>query len=184
MQTPNHLGGHAGITHIDVGAMKWAIDKLEVKSALDVGCGPGDMVKLMLDNNIDALGIDGDPNLNWGNPGKFIRHDYTTGKLGYEFPVDLVWCVEVLEHVEEQYLDNLFETFDNARYVIVTAAPPGTESAHHHVNCQTSAYWKKTFNERGFRFKRTWTRELREASSMSRDFMRETGIVFENTVFD
>lgn len=181
MQTPNHLGGHAGITHIDIGAIKWAAIKLNIKSARDVGCGMGDMVKIMLDMGIDAYGIEGDPNINWGRPDKFIRHDYTVDFLQILDSYDLAWCVEVLEHIEEQYLPNVFETFKSAKYVIVTAAPPGTESAHHHVNCQDERYWKRKFREYGFRFKTNLTKELREASTMTRNFMRETGMVFENT---
>ena len=41
---PTHLGGHKGRTHIDVGLLKFARDKLKVKSMLDLGCGPGGQV--------------------------------------------------------------------------------------------------------------------------------------------
>ena len=46
MQQGKHLGGHCGITHLDQGAIDWAIDEFSVKSMLDVGCGPGGMVQL------------------------------------------------------------------------------------------------------------------------------------------
>ena len=38
---PSHLGGHKSRTHIDVGVLKFARDKLKVKSMLDIGCGTG-----------------------------------------------------------------------------------------------------------------------------------------------
>ena len=46
MELEDHLGGHQGTTHIDKGTLRWAIDKLNVTSMLDVGCGPGGMVEL------------------------------------------------------------------------------------------------------------------------------------------
>lgn len=178
METPNHLGGHAGMTHIDIGALKWAIKTLGVKSARDVGCGTGDMVKHMLDAGLDAYGIEGDPTLNWGRPEKFIRHDYTLGDLNIVEGADLGWCVEVLEHIEEEYLPNVFSTFRDCEFVIVTAAPPGTEAAHHHVNCKDQNYWIAKFFEFGFDFAPDLTAQLRSASTMTRNFMRETGMVF------
>lgn len=184
MHTPDHLGGHGGITHIDEGVLDWAIDILNPKTAYDIGCGTGDMVKHMLDKGIDATGIEGDPALNWGRPEKFIRHDFTQGPLNLGHPVDLGWAVEFLEHIDEEYLDNVFSVFRDCRYVIVTAAPPGTEEAHHHVNCQPTKYWKRVFREHGFRYKVNHTSAIRERSTMGREFMRETGIVFENTRFD
>ena len=36
MELEAHLGGHQGKTHTDEGTLRWAIDKLKVKSMLDV----------------------------------------------------------------------------------------------------------------------------------------------------
>lgn len=178
METPEHLGGHGGVTHIDVGALDWAISEYEVKTAIDVGCGVGDMVKHMLDRGIDARGIEGDPALNWGRPEKFIRWDYTKGPCVPDNTTDLGWCVEVLEHIEEQYLDNVMATFKECKVLIVTAAPPGTESAHHHVNCKTDIYWMYQFAKAGFRFDDQATMRMRAKSTMAREFMKNTGMVF------
>ncbi len=174
----SHLGGHAGIVHVDIGAMDWAIKVLGIKSARDIGCGPGHQVKHMLDRGLDAYGIDGDPTLNWGRPDKFIRHDYTTEGLHIAEGADLGWCVEVLEHIEVQYLPNVFDTFRDCEFVIVTAAPPGTEDSHHHVNCRDQEYWIEKFYDFGFDFAFDLTAELRSISTMERNFMRETGMVF------
>lgn len=186
METPLHLGGHAGIVHEDLGALAWAKQKFGIKSAVDVGCGPGHMVKHMLDAGIDARGIDGDPNLTWGRPEKFIRQDYSIDGVGVmvnDGPVDLGWAVEFLEHVEEQYLPNVFKTFEDCKVLIVTAAPPGTEAGHHHVNCKDIEYWKAKFLEFDFYFDAEATVQLRAASKMTRNFMRETGMVFINGKF-
>ena len=39
-----HLGGHAGITHTDQGVLKFFQENHNIKSILDVGCGPGGQV--------------------------------------------------------------------------------------------------------------------------------------------
>ena len=54
-----HLGGHQGKTHTDEGTLNWAIHYLDVKSMLDIGCGPGGMVELANSMGVDAFGVDG-----------------------------------------------------------------------------------------------------------------------------
>ena len=60
MSLPEHLGGHKNITHLDEGALDHMMRILNVKSMLDIGCGPGGMVKLAKSKGLDAYGIDGD----------------------------------------------------------------------------------------------------------------------------
>ena len=74
-----HLGGHAGYTHLDEGALDFVKDILQVKSMLDIGCGPGGMVELANQKDINAIGIDGDYTLDRYDDSKFIStsSDYT-----------------------------------------------------------------------------------------------------------
>ena len=60
MTLEEHLGGHNGVTHLDEGALRWAISTLKIESMLDVGCGPGGMVELAEWYGLDSHGIDGD----------------------------------------------------------------------------------------------------------------------------
>ena len=76
-----HLGGHAGYTHLDEGALDFVKDILKVKSMLDIGCGPGGMVQLANEKKINAIGIDGDYTLDRYDDSKFIIHDYTKGPI-------------------------------------------------------------------------------------------------------
>ena len=135
---------------------------------LDIGCGPGGMVKLANDMNINAHGIDGDykverpgVNDNW-----ITIHDYTTGSSNLDLKVDLVWSVEFVEHVDEEYQDNYMKDFQRGNFVIMTFAPPGTKG-HHHVNCQTDAYWKDVFKNYGFQFDSNMTRQIREVTTLN-----------------
>jgi len=165
---PKHLGGHMNKTHLDQGSLAFMQKNLNVKSMLDIGCGPGGMVKLANDMNINAHGIDGDykverpgVNDNW-----ITIHDYTTGSSNLDLKVDLVWSVEFVEHVDEEYQDNYMKDFQRGNFVIMTFAPPGTKG-HHHVNCQTDAYWKDVFKNYGFQFDSNMTRQIREVTTLN-----------------
>lgn len=186
VQTPPHLGGHQGVTHVDRGALEFMQTLDEIKTMVDVGCGPGGQVELARSMGIDAIGIDGDPALpdsDW-----LIRHDFTMGtperylvKNGDESAMhDMAWSVEFLEHVDEKHLDGVFQVFARCRWVVMTAAPPG-KGGHHHVNCRDWLYWLNQFEQYGLRMIAIDTIDIRESSTMKREFMREHGLVFMNT---
>jgi hypothetical protein len=173
LATPKHLGGHMGVTHIDRGAVEWLKEKFGVRSMVDIGCGPGGMQQVALELGIEWMGIDGDPLIKNEH---VITHDYTLRPL--KVPrVDLAWSVEFLEHVAEKHIKSFMATFSCARHVCVTHALPG-KPGWHHVNCQPPEYWIKVFTEHGFSFDKITTEEIRQKSSMKRDFVRKNGLFF------
>lgn len=174
---PNHLGGHLNTTHIDECVLNYLKKNFSIKSMLDVGCGPGGMVDLANNIGIHAYGVDGDFTLGWANKDNFFVHDYTCGPFHFK-NVDIIWCVEFLEHVSENFLDNVFGTFACAPYICCTAAAPGY-SGHHHVNCKDQQYWETIFGNRGFVLNEEITSKIRAISSMKRDFIKRTGMFFE-----
>jgi len=174
-----HLGGHLNRTHLDNGALTWAIEKFKISSFLDVGCGPGGMVELAESIGLDVTGIDGDHTIDRYNKNRFIIHDYTTGPMRLDKIYDLVWSCEFVEHVEEQYVSNFLETFKCGKVLILTFSPPNTPG-HHHVNCQPESYWIDKLNNIGFEFDKALTIEARNHSSMKRNFVRNNGLVFIN----
>lgn len=173
LDTPEHLGGHNGVTWVDEGALSYMIKNFGVKSYLDIGCGPAEALDFAKQYGLFSLGIDGDP-LFKGMPDLQI-HDFTLGplnkdniqKLPEQGYFDLGWSVEFLEHVEEQYVPNFMETFKLCKYVIVTAAYP-KQGGHHHVNEQWVDYWIKVFGEHGFKISGKLTQEVRANSTMRR----------------
>lgn len=174
MITPNHLGGHLNITHVDAGVLNFLTKTFSIKSMVDIGCGPGGMEKLALARNISWQGIDGDPQMARSS---VLTHDFSLGPFKIE-AFDLGWSVEFLEHVEEQYLPNFMAAFQSCDSVFITHAPP-KKAGHHHVNCQPSSYWIEVFEDWGFIFMEDLTAEVRLASSMTRNFARENGLVFK-----
>jgi 2-polyprenyl-3-methyl-5-hydroxy-6-metoxy-1,4-benzoquinol methylase len=180
LRLPSHLGGHEGVTHLDAGVLRFLIDKYHIRTFLDVGCGPGGMVRLARENGLAARGIDGDPlvsMLSGLGSDELIEHDFSAGPVALEQDFDLAWSVEFLEHVDPQFQANYLSAFRRAKFVFCTAAPPG-KPGHHHVNCQPEAYWQAVFASAGFVFDPATTAQLREVSTMPREFIRESGMFF------
>jgi len=180
MNIPYHLGGHLNRTHVDNGALDWAIKTFKIKSFLDVGCGPGGMVELASLNNLKAIGIDGDYSLKRFSADNFVIHDYTTGPLEMSELFDLIWSCEFVEHVEEKFVLNFLQTFKHGKFIIMTFAPPNTPG-HHHVNCKNEQYWIDMLQSINFKYDDIQTQNLRQASSMTRNFVRDFGLFFSKS---
>jgi hypothetical protein len=131
-----HLGGHNGQTHLDAAVLDYLIERYQIRSMLDIGCGPGGMIDLANARGVLARGVDGDPGVDRAD---IFVHDFTTGHFNLErhepgwFFVDLIWCFEVYEHIEAEYSKHLWNTFALARVLFLTVAPRGF-GGHHHVN--------------------------------------------------
>jgi cyclopropane fatty-acyl-phospholipid synthase-like methyltransferase len=165
---PDHLGGHKDKTHLDEGTLDFMKRMFNIKTMLDIGCGPGGMIQLARSKGINAYGIDGDFIVDRQGLESFVTiHDYTTGPSPMQKKFDMAWSCEFVEHVEEQYVDNFMQDFQRANFVIMTFAPPG-KSGHHHVNCNTEQYWKDVFKQYGFQYDANMTRQVKEVSTMGR----------------
>lgn len=173
----SHLGGHADMTHIDIGALNMMMSDYDVKTIYDLGCGPGGMILEAKKLGIDSIGIDGDLSLKYNPDMKVIRHDFTKGKLNNLEKRDACWSCEFLEHVEEKYMDNYFSVFNSVNVIFCTFSL--NPNAYHHVNVKPQSYWEEQFKIRGFDINSDKTTKLRSISSMKRDFVRETGMVIE-----
>lgn len=170
---PPHLGGHFGQTNLDEPTLDYLIARYGIKSMLDVGCGPGGMAEVAWQRGLLSYGIDGDTS----TPAWVIKHDYTTGPYlwSYGVRIDLVWCMEFVEHVEEQFVGNFLATFDAGRVLYLTAAPPGFPG-HHHVNCQPPEYWIDLLSQRGWALDTEATQWVR--GNAGHVFGRRQGLVF------
>lgn len=176
---PQHLGGHENETHVDEGALQFLIEEFGIKSAVDVGCGPGGMVELMMRKNIDVLGVDGDNVVSRPDNVKsnIVIHDYTTGP--FEIKKDLAWSVEFVEHVEKKFMPNFLATFKGCKFVAMTHALPN-QPGHHHVNCMPDVYWFGVMEAVGFELLIDGTNKMREKSTMKERYIRQQGYLFKN----
>ena len=178
---PSHLGGHLNKTHNDRGALTYCINQFKIKSFLDIGCGPGGMVRLAHMRGLHSMGIDGDWEVPKESETYIAIHDFTTGPVPdtqysqQEF--DLGWSIEFLEHVDEKYQDNYMQAFTRCKIVICTAAGPGAPG-HHNVNCQPQEYWHNIFDRYGFTYDPVFTETIRKESTMQKPFLQRTGMFF------
>lgn len=126
----------------------WLIETFNVKTMIDVGCGTGETLKWFLDHGVAGYGIDGLP---WNvqkcieRSSPAILHDFCDGPYvlapGSVEP-DLIWCSDVVEHIDEQFVDNILVTLRQCK---VLAMCQGTENdgdvGWNHVNNQPQEYW-------------------------------------------
>jgi len=156
----------------------WLVKRFSIRTMMDIGSGNG----LVADNfsrlGVKSIAIDGcRPNCDLAvHP--TIHWDMTKGPI--YCPVDLIWCVEVLEHIEEQYVDHLLDTFSAAKYIYVTHALPG-EEAHHHVNLQESKYWIELFDTRNLKLAWRDSMASRQIATVDgAEYIQRTGMLFVN----
>ncbi|MEO1313641.1 MAG: methyltransferase domain-containing protein [Pseudomonadota bacterium] len=149
--TEAHLGGNINqgdSKSITPALWDYLITRFALRTMLDVGAGQGHAVAHFHRKGVISLGIDGlRTNIDHAvHP--LILHDLLTGP--FVAPVDMTHCVELVEHVSEEAIDNLMETLCNGKIVVMTHGLPG-QKGHHHVNCQPPEYWIDLFDQRGYR---------------------------------
>lgn len=128
---------------------QYVMERFGVKSVLDVGSGRG-YLPLFLTNkyHIPVIGIEGLPFNVESAVYPLTQWDLTQGAFKSS-QVDLVTCVEVVEHIEEKYIDNLLDTLSLGKYILMTHALPGT-NGDYHVNEKNDQYWVDKLATRGY----------------------------------
>jgi hypothetical protein len=123
------------------------------RTIVDLGCGIGEFIGYFNRHyNVMAVGIEGCENcLSYmAESSNIYLHDLRA-PIDWGAPLfDVCMCLEVAEHIEPEYANQLVDnccSFSNL--IIFTAAPPGQDGLAH-VNCQPPAYWYEKFNERKY----------------------------------
>lgn len=147
---------------------RWMVNRSprSARYALDVGCGPGQLVDELGELGWHSRGFDGSPHaLTWAQKrGKGKRiwcADLTEPERTIElYPI--VICTEVAEHLPSGQAPTLvqFLVEHATDRIILTAAPPG-QGGHDHVNEQPREYWLDLFADHGWIEDVESTRELR-----------------------
>jgi len=136
-----HLGGNLldgdAWTHCP-GVWNYVIDRFAIKSVLDLGCGLGYSSQYFNRKGLDVLAVDGMiENVN-NSIYPSLLCDLTKDRVTTR--VDLVHCQEVVEHIEEKYLDNILSSLTCGKFILMTNALPG-QGGYHHVNEKPTEYW-------------------------------------------
>jgi SAM-dependent methyltransferase len=135
------------------GILRNLVEKVDVKSVLDLGCGRGAWLAWWVKHGAhDVFGVDGtyvDVNKLHIPRTSFLAFDLNKElALGRKF--DLVETVEVVEHLDpsagERFIDNLVR---HGNLILFSAAIPG-QGGMFHINEQPWQYWRALFAERGY----------------------------------
>ena len=124
-------------------------DLIKPRSMIDFGCGPGLYSLIFMGKGCKVKAIDG-----CLQAGKLIPTIFESYDLQNFYKVDkkydLVLCIEVAEHLHEQYADVLVDSLVNAGDMIFfTAAIPNQGGFCHH-NEKPFQYWVEKFSKRGY----------------------------------
>ena len=173
---PRYAQGSCGITHVDEGLLRYFWTQ-RCYSMLDIGCGPGGQVQAANLIGYTALGIDVDP-LMYRRPGVAL-YDLCVQQFKLPRPADLVWSVETAEHIPpdcvQRYIDAL--TINAAKYIVLTASQMEAEL---HVSVHPREWWIEQVEQRkGWRHLLNAADIIEMHSTMQREFLRETGMIFQ-----
>ncbi len=142
------------------------ISILHPTTCLDVGCGTGVYVEEFNKQSVKTIGVDGNlatKTILKTSPEnvlyKDIRHHL---ELNQKY--DLVFCIELIEHIEEKYEDILLFnlTQHTSNWLLVTTGEDTKGKEKDHLNEKPVEYWKEKITDLGFKFKEDETLELRK----------------------
>jgi len=124
------------------------------ESVIDFGCGAGMWLKEFVALGVkEAVGIDGSSSAinesgNLENV-SIIRHDLRQRwKAPHKY--DLCLCLDVIEHLEPVYDENLIWSCVNASDTIVFSSPPPGQGGEMHLNERPISYWVEKFFRYGY----------------------------------
>ena len=175
-----HLGGNMrggdGATDYTADLWPWLVKKFSPRTVLDVGCAEGHALRAFQALGCKVVGVEG----LWQNARRcevpVIVHDLTMGPIITE-GVDLIWCCDVVEHVEERYVDNIIRTLRCAPVcVLVHGTDEHVNSGWHHVNNKPASYWVERMASAGMIYDEAVTAEA--LASAPRGWFQTSGKIY------
>ena len=154
----------------------YVIERFGIDSVLDLGSGVGNAAEYFHRRGLRTVAIDGLVENVRMSLFPAVCHDLTKGPVITN--VDLVHCQEVVEHIEERYLDNLLRSLACGRVVLMTHAVPG-QTGYHHVNLQPMEYWVNHLAGRGYSLLVEDSNRIRRiAHQENAVYMQRSGLLF------
>jgi hypothetical protein len=154
----------------------YVIERFAIRSVLDLGSGIGYSADFFYRKGLRTVAVDGLTDNVKMALYPTICHDLTKGPL--VTCVDLVHCQEVVEHIDEAFLENLLVTLSCGRIILMTHASPG-QGGYHHVNEKTDRYWVRHLAQQGYNLLPEDTERIRTIAKNERaTYMHATGLIF------
>jgi hypothetical protein len=180
-ESESHLGGNiieGDYNTFSPNVWDYLINRFAVRTVTDIGSGIG-YASHYFSKQCKVIAVDGLTSNVKNAIYPTIKHDFTRG-IFKTSPVDLVYCVEVAEHIDEMYVDNLLASLAHGKFVLMTHALPG-QSGHHHVNLQPQGYWLEKLALYGLQMLPEDTARVRAiADQEGSPYIGQTGMVLAN----
>ena len=173
----NFVGGDPNTLYVDL--WSWLVQQYQAKSVFDVGCGEGYAMREFLVLGCEVVGIDGLQENVDTCAGLVVKHDLVAGPYQLSRPADLVWCCELVEHVDERHVNNVLVTLAQGIRVAMTHALP-RQRGYHHVNCKDDQYWISALRSVGYEYLESDTKESRELFNHA--YWGKSGLIFERII--
>lgn len=156
----------------------YLLKRFAVQSVLDLGAGSGYAADYFHKAGAKVLAVEGLRQNCARSVFPSIHFDLTQGSVYCQ--VDLVHCHEVVEHIEERYLDNLLTSLACGKFIVMTNALPG-QGGHHHVNEQPTEYWIEHLRRYGCEVLVEDTQRVRRlAAADGALYLARSGLVLAN----
>lgn len=127
---------------------------ITISSVLDVGCGTGSWLSIWLKSGIqNILGVDFmDPSEKLKIPlENFVKCDLAKENIPLDEKFDFVQCLECLEHIPQGIAEKVVNKLCSLGDIVMfSAATPG-QGGENHINEQSLEYWRKVFENNGFK---------------------------------
>lgn len=148
---------------------------VRAESVLDLGCGKADYVKHLRSSDIQADGVDGNPNTPQLSGGVASVQDLAVPcDLGAR---DWVLTLEIAEHIPKQFEEVFIQNIHrhNKRGVVLSWAVPG-QGGTGHFNEQSNDYVIQRMSALGYRYDAGESQKLRQSATLW--WFRNTAMVF------
>jgi glycosyltransferase involved in cell wall biosynthesis/2-polyprenyl-3-methyl-5-hydroxy-6-metoxy-1,4-benzoquinol methylase len=130
---------------------KILVDLYNPKSVIDLGCAAGLYLKPFLDRGVHVLGMD---NSNAAREISAVPSHITIADLRkplhIEEKFDLAICMEVVEHIEGEFEDQVFDNICNPADIVIFSGATLGQTGFGHINLRPKQYWLDKLRARGF----------------------------------
>lgn len=152
----------AEMEHSAIGMVSSIVRHLQPRTAVDIGCGSGEVLIELVKAGIEAEGFDLSDAALSACRAKGLRvgkFDLEDERQKFTVMADLAISTEVAEHVPEKLADRYVDLLCSVgqKFVVITAAPPG-QGGTDHVNEQPPEYWIDKFVRQGAKFSPSLTK--------------------------